>query len=166
MFFSHSYSFSLAGLLQKQLSELVWLLIPCVSQRYRRFSSWSMPLDCFSLTFVSSSLSSLCNAPNCPYSEAASNLFICLPESNKAPSLCTDLTAASQQQWLLSWAPINQSRASRCQTFCPTSSICPLQLSHPTHCEEVQSQFLPSLALGFQSTHLSLHATWSAEEHI
>lgn len=72
LFFSHSYSFSLVGLLQKQLSQLAWLLIPWVSQRYRRFSGWSMPLHFFSLTFVSSSLSPLCNTPNCPHSRGGS----------------------------------------------------------------------------------------------
>lgn len=76
-------SFSLMGLLQKQLSQLVWLLIPWVSQRYRRISGWSMPLDCFSLTFVSSSLSPLCNSPNCPYSRSG---------SQTSPSVCLRVT--------------------------------------------------------------------------
>lgn len=88
MFFSHSYSFSLAGLLQKQLSELLWLLIPWVSQRYRRCSGWSTPLDCFSLTFVSSSPSPLWNTPNCPYSRGGSQTSssVCLRVTKHLPS--------------------------------------------------------------------------------
>lgn len=96
-------SVSLTRLFQKQLSQLVWLLNPWVSQRYSSLSSWSTPLhqDWFSLTFVSSSLFPLYQHLKLPLLlEEQSNLFIwgCLSEHNKATCVCVSFTAGSSQQ--------------------------------------------------------------------
>lgn len=129
MFFSHSYSFSLPN-----LSQLAWLLIPWVSQRCRRFPGWSMPLDCFSLTFVSSSLSPLCNSPNCPYSRAGSQTSspVCLRVTKHLLSAQTLQLLRAAATPLLGTNNPEQSITE--PSICPTSSICPLQLLHPTHC--------------------------------
>lgn len=100
MFFSHSYSFfQLDGPFAK-IVVTVSLVINSLSVSEVQEDFWLIHATGLLLLDLCLQLSvSSLQLPKLPLLQKwQSNLSIRLPASNKAPSLCTDLTAASEQQ--------------------------------------------------------------------